>query len=273
MKGFREQQIHKGPHRNKQTSGCHSGWKDWIRIFSISVTVFPAIFAPPRRNTFWSGAGDPDQNFFHSGHLSCMMPQWSSRTRQTSFDGSDTGWKLSYKIINGEKSFAVWRSIAGNPEISSFVALHPAESRKQWLNNSIHWPTTNCISSSTLHPCLKWVSRSLFHKRLVYLQWTRITLNTYQFIFSNTGKFRWQRHVVFWVIWCIYFALTFLVPTYWVPAWNLNGPLPQIEKYGWLISTFRITMNSILMTVVHMALVYGILYFILPRYLSKQKNK
>ncbi|MDB5222502.1 MAG: hypothetical protein JWN83_1169 [Chitinophagaceae bacterium] len=32
-------------------------------------------------------------------------------------------------------------------------------------------------------------------------------------------------------------------------------------------------MNSLLMTIVHMALVYGILYFILPRYLSKNKNQ
>lgn len=31
-------------------------------------------------------------------------------------------------------------------------------------------------------------------------------------------------------------------------------------------------MNSLLMTVVHMALVYGIIYFILPRYLAKNKN-
>ncbi|MGI8581122.1 MAG: sensor histidine kinase [Chitinophagaceae bacterium] len=49
--------------------------------------------------------------------------------------------------------------------------------------------------------------------------------------------------------------------------------MPQIEKYGVLISCLRILMNSVLMTVVHMALVYGILYFIMPRYLKKNKNK
>jgi sensor histidine kinase YesM len=49
--------------------------------------------------------------------------------------------------------------------------------------------------------------------------------------------------------------------------------MPQIEKYGILISCLRILMNSVLMTVVHMALVYGVLYFFMPRYLSKNKNK
>ncbi|HEY9491815.1 MAG TPA: histidine kinase, partial [Nitrososphaeraceae archaeon] len=58
----------------------------------------------------------------------------------------------------------------------------------------------------------------------------------------------------------------------WVPAWNLRGPLPQIEKYGFVISCFRILMNATLMTMIYMGLTYGILYFILPRYLSKNKN-
>jgi len=58
----------------------------------------------------------------------------------------------------------------------------------------------------------------------------------------------------------------------WVPAWNFHGPLPQIEKYGFLISVFRVLMNATLMTMIYMGLTYGILYFILPRYLSKYKN-
>jgi len=49
--------------------------------------------------------------------------------------------------------------------------------------------------------------------------------------------------------------------------------MPQIEKYGVSTSVLRILMNSVLMTVVHMALVYGIIYYFLPRYLSKLSNK
>jgi len=63
------------------------------------------------------------------------------------------------------------------------------------------------------------------------------------------------------------------VPTYWVPSWNLKGPMPQIEKYGVGISVLRILMNCVLMTIVHMAFVYGILYYFLPRHLSKSRNR
>ena len=95
----------------------------------------------------------------------------------------------------------------------------------------------------------------------------------YDFIFSDQRKYRLRRHFLFWITWCLYFALTYLVPFSWVPAWDLNGPKPQIEKYGVFVSCLRILMNSSLMTVVHMALVYGILYYFLPRYLSKNKNR
>jgi len=97
-------------------------------------------------------------------------------------------------------------------------------------------------------------------------------VNIYDFIFSDQRKHRFSRHFVFWITWCLYFAITFLVPTYWVPAWNLQGRMPQIEQYGIVISCFRILLNSFLMTLVHMSLVYGILYFILPRYLSQIKK-
>lgn len=98
-------------------------------------------------------------------------------------------------------------------------------------------------------------------------------MDFYDFIFSDQRKYRIRRHLFFWITWCLYFALTYLVPFSWVPAWNLNGPMPQIEQYGISVSILRILMNSVLMTVVHMALVYGILYYFLPRYLSKNKNR
>ena len=98
-------------------------------------------------------------------------------------------------------------------------------------------------------------------------------MNFYAFIFSNQRKYRFYRHLLFWAIWCLYFAVTFLVPTYWIPAWNFKGPMPQIEKYGIGASVLRILMNCVLMTLVHMTLVYGILYYFLPRYFSKYKNR
>jgi hypothetical protein len=49
--------------------------------------------------------------------------------------------------------------------------------------------------------------------------------------------------------------------------------MPHIEKYGIALACLRILSAAILLTLVHMALVYGILYFFLPRYLSKNKNR
>ena len=98
-------------------------------------------------------------------------------------------------------------------------------------------------------------------------------MNFYDLIFSDRRKYRFRRHLLFWTLWCLYFAATFLVPTYWVPGWNFKGPMPQIEKYGVGVSILRILMNCVLMTLVHMGLVYGILYYFLPRYLSKNRNR
>jgi hypothetical protein len=97
-------------------------------------------------------------------------------------------------------------------------------------------------------------------------------MNFYNFIFSSQSKYRLRRHLLFWITWCLYFAVTFLVPTYWVPGWDIKGSMPQIEKYGIAISVLRILMNCVLMTLVHMTLAYGIIYYFLPRYLSEKKK-
>jgi two-component system, LytTR family, sensor kinase len=97
-------------------------------------------------------------------------------------------------------------------------------------------------------------------------------MNIYDLVFSDRRSVRFRRHLLFWVGWCIYWLTTYLIPTQWIPAWNFHGPMPQIEKYGFVISFLRILMNSILMTMIYMGLTYGIIYFFLPRYLSKNKN-
>src|SRR5215218_4817647 len=97
-------------------------------------------------------------------------------------------------------------------------------------------------------------------------------MNLYNLVFSNRRAVRFRRHLLFWLAWCIYWLTTYLIPTQWVPAWNLHGPMPQIEQYGFVISCLRILMNTTLMTIIYIGLTYGILYFILPRYLSKNKN-
>ena len=97
-------------------------------------------------------------------------------------------------------------------------------------------------------------------------------MNLYNLVFSDRRSIRFRRHFLFWLGWCIYWLTTYLIPTQWVPAWNFRGPMPQIEKYGFVISCFRILMNSTLMTMIYMGLTYGIIYIFLPRYLSKNRN-
>jgi len=97
-------------------------------------------------------------------------------------------------------------------------------------------------------------------------------MNLYNLVFSDRRSIRFRRHLLFWLGWCIYWLTTYLIPTQWVPAWNFRGPMPQIEQYGFVISCFRILMNSTLMTMIYMGLTYGIIYIFLPRYLSKNRN-
>jgi two-component system, LytTR family, sensor kinase len=97
-------------------------------------------------------------------------------------------------------------------------------------------------------------------------------MNLYNLVFSDHRSVRFRRHLLFWTVWCVYWLTTYLIPTQWVPAWNLRGPMPQIEQYGFVVSCLRILMNTILMTMIYMGLTYGIIYIILPRYFSKNKN-
>ena len=97
-------------------------------------------------------------------------------------------------------------------------------------------------------------------------------MNIHELIFSNERSFRIRRHLLFWTAWCTYYIITFMIPTHWIPAWNLDSPRPHIEKYGAGLAVVRILLSAVLIVTVHAILVYGILYFILRRYLSKTRN-
>jgi len=97
-------------------------------------------------------------------------------------------------------------------------------------------------------------------------------MNFYNLAFSEKRSTRIRRHFLFWTVWCFYWLTTYLIPTQWIPAWNVHGPMPQIEKYGFAISVFRLFMNTTLMTLILMGVAYGVLYYFLPRYISRTKN-
>ena len=98
-------------------------------------------------------------------------------------------------------------------------------------------------------------------------------MKTYDLIFSNQRSYRFRRHLLFWVIWGIYLAVTYLIPTNWIPGWDFNKPMTHVDKYGTGLFLLRIILTTVIMVLLHMCLVYGILYYILPRYLSKNKNR
>jgi len=98
-------------------------------------------------------------------------------------------------------------------------------------------------------------------------------MNLYDLVFSDNRSVRFRRHLLFWTTWFIYLILTYLIPTNWIPGWNIRGPLPHIEKYGIVLSFLRILMAGFLHTLLHIALVYGVLYYFLPRYLQKNKSR
>jgi two-component system LytT family sensor kinase len=98
-------------------------------------------------------------------------------------------------------------------------------------------------------------------------------VKTYDLIFSNQRSYRIRRHLLFWVIWSIYLLVTYLIPTNWIPAWDFSTPMTHIEKYGLRLFILRIGLTTTILVLLHMCLVYGIIYFILPRYLSKNKNR
>lgn len=98
-------------------------------------------------------------------------------------------------------------------------------------------------------------------------------MKTYDLIFSNQRSYRIRRHLLFWVVWSIYLVVTYLIPTNWIPAWNFHSPMTHVEKYGTGLFFLRIVLTTFILVLLHMSLVYGIIYFILPRYLSKNKNR
>jgi two-component system, LytTR family, sensor kinase len=96
-------------------------------------------------------------------------------------------------------------------------------------------------------------------------------MNFYDFVFSDYRPVRLKRHLLFWSIWFIYLSVTYLIPTNWIPGWNFKTPSPHVRIYGSLV-ILRIMMAAVFHTLLHIALVYGILYYFLPRYLSKNKK-
>lgn len=83
-------------------------------------------------------------------------------------------------------------------------------------------------------------------------------MNSYAFIFSNEKKDRIQRHVVFWFAWYIFQAFLYSFV-------SLGGDIDY-----WL--RFKSSLvESLIYLIPHMFMSYSLMYFVIPRFLLKQK--
>src|SRR6478736_1058184 len=80
-----------------------------------------------------------------------------------------------------------------------------------------------------------------------------------KFFISNEPRYRITRHLIFWLVWWIYFG--------GLHAANAFGR-KEISYFNNLPFTF---VESILLLFPQIVVTYALLYFVLPRYLMKNK--
>ncbi|WP_207511191.1 sensor histidine kinase [Longitalea luteola] len=80
----------------------------------------------------------------------------------------------------------------------------------------------------------------------------------YPFIFSDEPRYRFRRHLAFWVFWWLFQGVLYSVIGY-------NGK----PVYG--LRLIDSILESLAYMTTHIALSYALMYFVIPRYLLKQK--
>jgi len=85
-------------------------------------------------------------------------------------------------------------------------------------------------------------------------------MNWYSFIFSEKKSHRLQRHFVFWLLWWIYFIVTYF--------YYLQTGLQKIEFESW---SFPFFIKSILLLSIHITSCYYFINYLMPQYLFKAR--
>ena len=85
-----------------------------------------------------------------------------------------------------------------------------------------------------------------------------VRMHKYPFIFSDERRYRIRRHVAFWLFWWIFQGFLYsFVAVYSTTAYLNRLPASMLESLIYLSS--------------HIFLAYSLIYFIIPRYLLKQR--
>lgn len=82
-------------------------------------------------------------------------------------------------------------------------------------------------------------------------------LEKYPFIFSDEKKYRLSRHIIFWFVWWIFQAFLY--------SFIFNG------KVFYLLLFKNAVAESLIYLTVHIFFSYSLMYFVIPRYLLKEK--
>lgn len=80
----------------------------------------------------------------------------------------------------------------------------------------------------------------------------------YPFIFSDERQYRIRRHLAFWTFW-------------WITQGILYSVIGYSNKYAYPLRLANSITESFFYMIVHIALAYALMYFVIPRYLLKQK--
>jgi hypothetical protein len=96
-------------------------------------------------------------------------------------------------------------------------------------------------------------------------------VNTYAFIFSKQLRYRIPRHVIFWVIWWVFFLSSYLIPKNYFPDWNVSENTPALQQLGLFKYYLFILVNSSRGLLFQIIFTYVLIYILLPRYLIKEK--
>jgi hypothetical protein len=87
-------------------------------------------------------------------------------------------------------------------------------------------------------------------------------MSWHSFIFSNEWKHRLQRHLLFWLLWWLYFTASFY-------HYEQSG-LQQSRFEPW---NLPFLIKSLLLLAIHIFACYYFMYYIIPNYLLKRKYK
>jgi hypothetical protein len=85
-------------------------------------------------------------------------------------------------------------------------------------------------------------------------------MNWYSFIFSEKKAIRFQRHFLFWLLWGVYFSLSFF-----------HYQQAGVEKVEFEIWSLPFFIKTLLLLLIHLSACYFFIYYLMPHYLFRSK--